>query len=193
MENKFQETIEGRHIILQKAVTEDAQDIFKWRSGTSGKFLRQPENYSVQTQIEWITSRGDNEINYIISDKKTSEKVGTIGIYEVNDADKVANVGRLLLDDKYLTKSNPYGLEALLIMYDYVFNKMEFRKMTGDILAVNEPMVKLQKFLGMQQEGYLEKHVMINGNYEDIHIMSIFADAFNNSYTKKINFLLKNF
>ena len=116
-----------------------------------------------------------------------------ISIYDVNSEDKVADVGRLLLSDNYLTKSNPYGLEALLLGYNYVFNVMNLRKITGVIAAVNMTMVKLQLFLGMKQEGYLENHTLINGKFEDLHIMSIFKDEFNNTYTKKINFLLKSF
>jgi len=193
MENQFKNIITGKHIILRKVEVGDAADIFKWRSGESGKFLRQPVGYSIQGQVDWINSRTDKEINYIILSRKTQEKVGTIGIYDVNNEDKVANVGRLLLNETYLGTSNPFGLEALLLCYDYLFNEMLFRKMTGDILATNTGMVKLQKFLGMREEGFLEKHVVINGMLHDLHIMSIFKEEFNDKYKKKIDFLLKSF
>jgi [ribosomal protein S5]-alanine N-acetyltransferase len=193
MEIKFDTTISGKFIILRKAEVSDAQDIYSWRSGHAGRFLRHPAGYNVNMQEAWIKSRSDKEINYIIQDIKTLEKVGMISIYDVNSEDKVADVGRLLLSDNYLTKSNPYGLEALLLGYNYVFNVMNLRKITGVIAAVNMTMVKLQLFLGMKQEGYLENHTLINGKFEDLHIMSIFKDEFNNTYTKKINFLLKSF
>jgi RimJ/RimL family protein N-acetyltransferase len=70
---------------------------------------------------------------------------------------------------------------------------MNFRKITGIIAAINTTMVKLQLFLGMKQEGYLEKHTFINENFEDLHILSVFNNQFNNTYSKKINFLLKSF
>ena len=193
MEIKFQEIIIGDHIILRKLELDDAQQVFIWRSGKSGEYLRQPEGYTEKSQSEWIKSRGTNEINYIILDKRSMEKVGTIGIYDVNDVDRVANVGRLLLSDAYLGKSNPYGLEALLLCYDYVFNELSFRKITGDILAKNEAVFKLQILLGMKQEGFLVKHVIIHGKYEDLYIMSIFKDQFVKTYKKKIKFLLKSF
>jgi len=155
--------------------------------------MRVAPDYSVEGQRKWIRSRGDNEINYVIVDKMTTERVGAISILDVNDADKIISVGRLILDDKYLTQSKPYGLEALLLTYDYVFNVMDFRKLTGEILEVNNAMVKLQKFLGMKQEGLLEKHVLINGQYENICIMSIFKEQFNKVYKKKVEFLLKSF
>ena len=193
MEPMFENTLKGKYVILRKIEMADAEDIYRWRTGSGGVFLRQPENYSVKMQEDWILGRSNKEINYIITDRLTNEKLGTIGIYEVNNEDKVANVGRLIIKDEYLTKSHPYGLEALLLTYDYLFSTMHFRKMTGDILATNKAMYKLQLFLGMKQEGYLEKHVVINGKEEDLYIMSIFKEQFENSYKKKIGFLLKGF
>lgn len=193
MKTKFENTLRGKHIILRKAEVSDAQDMFNWRSGYSGRYMRVSPDFSVENQAKWIQSRGDHEINYIIVDQETNESVGAISILDVNEADGIASVGRLLLDEKYLKQSKPYGLEALLLTYDFVFNTMNFRKMTGEILKANEAMVKLQKFLGMSQEGLLEKHVLIKGEYEDICIMSIFKDQFNNFYRKKVDFLLKNF
>ena len=67
MEIKFQEIIIGNHIILRKLELDDAQQVFIWRSGKSGEYLRQPEGYTEKSQSEWIKSRGPNEINYIIS------------------------------------------------------------------------------------------------------------------------------
>lgn len=193
MDNLFQETIEGTHILLRKVGPGDAEAIYSWRSGLAGRYMRQPDNYSVDSQRNWIAARGNQEINYIIVDRKTKEDVGMVGIYDVNHADKIANVGRLLLSDEYLGKSTPYGLEALMLTYDYVFNHMHFRKISGDILGPNESMFKLQKYLGMAQEGYLKQHVFINGEYHDLYLMSLFKDQFNNGYKKKISFLLKSF
>lgn len=189
----FENKIIGEHIILRKVELEDAKDIYTWRSGKSGKYLRHPEGYSIVMQEEWINSRSNKEINYIIHDKKTGESVGMISIYNIEEYDKVAEVGRLLLSDYYLSRSNPYGLEALLLTYDYVFTKMNFRKITGVIGALNTAMVKLQIFLGMKQEGYLERHTLIGSIFDDLYIFSIFKDQFNSIYKKKILFLLKNF
>ncbi len=193
MQNKFPDNIEGKFINLKKITESDAELIYKWRSGVSGRYLRQPADYSVASQKNWIQTRGENEVNYMIVDISSGIKVGMIGIYEVNDFDKIANIGRLLLDEAYLVKSNPFGLEALLLTHNFLFNELHFRKMTGDILAINEAMYKLQIFLGMKKEGYLEKQVLISGNYEDLYIMSLFAADFTSKYQKKINFLLKSF
>lgn len=192
MESKFVNSIEGEYVILKKVMLEDAEDIYKWRSGESGRFMRHPTNYTIDLQKDWIKKRESSEVNYIIYKKESLTKVGMIGIYDLNYNDLVANVGRLLLSEEYLKKSNPYGLESLLLTYSFVFNSINFRKICGDILGSNLRMFKLQIFLGMQQEGFLKRHVIINGMYEDLFIMSLFKEDFIN-YKNKINFLLKSF
>lgn len=193
MSIKLEPVITGQYIVLRKAAVADAEDMYNWRSGYAGRYMRVSPDFSVANQAKWIESRSDKEMNYIIVDKQTQQSVGAISILDLNEADLVGSVGRLLLDEKYLQESKPYGLEALLLTYDYVFNTLNFRKITGEILKANEGMVKLQKFLGMTQEGLLEKHVLIKDAYEDICIMSLFRDKFNDTYRKKTNFLLKSF
>lgn len=189
----FKNIITGEFITLRKTTIADAESIFEWRSGPSGQYLRQPPGYSVQSQRDWINSRPDTEINYVIYDNTTEEKVGAISIYDVNSHDRIANVGRLLLGSKWLTKSNPFGLESLLLCYGYVFQVMKFRKITGDIMASNSAMYKLQIFLGMKEEGLLTRHVFVNEQYNDLHIMSLFAEEFGSTYSKRLKFLLKAF
>lgn len=192
MEDNFDNIIEGEFIILRKVQLEDASDIYRWRTSESGKFLQHGSNYTIESQREWIKNRTTSEINYIIYPKNSMLKAGMIGIYDLNMNDLVTNVGRLLLDENYLKKSTPYGLESLLLTYDYVFTKMQFRKICGVISGSNSEMFKMQKFLGMKQEGYLNQHVIIKNKYEDLFIMSLFKEDFI-GYKNKINFLLKSF
>lgn len=192
MEFKFDNIIESEFVTLKKVEIADAPDVYEWRTSESGKFLQHPSNYSLESQIEWIKNRDASEINYIIFQKNTRNKVGMIGIYDLNFNDLVANVGRLLLSESYLKKSTPYGLESMLLCYNYVFNEMKFRKISGIISGSNSEMFRLQKFLGMQQEGYLKQHVIIKGKCEDLYIMSLFKNDFTN-YKNRINFFLKSF
>jgi hypothetical protein len=76
MDRLFKDTLTGNHIILRKVELSDAADIYKWRTGSGGIFLRQPDNYSVKMQEDWIKSRPDSEINYIIIEKKDRGKAG---------------------------------------------------------------------------------------------------------------------
>jgi RimJ/RimL family protein N-acetyltransferase len=168
---------------------EDAEDIYRWRTSISGQYLHQPLGYSVESQKKWIVSRTSDEMNYIIYDG--DKKTGMVAIHDLNYDDLVGSVGRLILDEKYLHKRTPYGLEALLLTYDYVFNAIGFRKITGVILGLNKRVFSLQEFLGMEQEGYLKRHVILNGKEEDLYIMSLFKEGFE-GYLKRINYILND-
>jgi len=184
----FDESIHGEFIDLYKVNIMDAADIYRWRTSISGQYLNQPPGYTIESQEQWIRSRDDREMNYIIRDDE--EKVGMISIYDVSYP--VSNVGRLILDEKYLNKGTPYGLEALLLTYDYVFNVMDIPKISGTILGRNKKVFDLQKYLGMIQEGYLKNHVLLNGNLEDLYVMSLFRDDFY-KYAERINIILNKF
>lgn len=191
--NKYN-LIEGKFIDLRIINEQDAEYIYKWRTGESGAYLNQPENYSIESQKAWIKSRNQNEINFIIYSKGlSSQRVGMISIVDVDIQNKKAEVGRLLLDAQYLNASTPFGLEALKITYNLVLNEWKFHKIYGSILALNIGMIKLQKFLGMEEEGVLKRHLFLHNQYVDLHLFAIFANDFNTKYEPRLNLLLKSF
>lgn len=186
--------LDGKYILLRPLTDDDAQDIYNWRTSKSGAFLNRPSEYSVASQLAWIKSRPQDELNYIIYvNNENMDKAGMISIVGIDEQNKKAEVGRLLLDEKYLNVSVPYGLEALKITYNLVLNEWKFNKIYGSILSLNTGMIKMQKFLGMDEEGILKKHLYLNNQYVDLNLYSIFTDALNSKYIPKINFLLKGF
>lgn len=191
MKHEFDQVIRGEFITLKKVTINDAPYIFRWRSSSAGQYLNRPKNYSLEAQINWIESCKDTEINYIILNKD-GKRVGMIGIYDVDWVNGVSNCGRLILDEQYVHQHTPYGIEALLLGYDYVFNKMGMRKISGTILGLNTSMIGLQRYLGMTDEGLWKRHVLINGNYEDLCVMSLFRDDFG-GYKQNINNILDKF
>jgi RimJ/RimL family protein N-acetyltransferase len=190
--HSFKTIIVGEFITLCKVEVRDAELIYKWRTSNVAQYLNQPKDYSIESQREWIRNRPKTEINYIIHRKDTFEQVGMVGIVDVDWNNLVSSVGRLLLDEQYVERSTPYGVEALLLTYDYVFNIMGFRKISGVILGKNKKVFGLQKFLGMEQEGYLKKHVILKVNYEDLYVMSLMKEDFE-GYRDKINTILNKF
>jgi RimJ/RimL family protein N-acetyltransferase len=189
---RFNSVIYGEFITLAKVTESDASYIYELRTSSSGSLLNHPKDYSVEKQREWIASRGNDEINYLIYDKDRGESVGMVSIYECNVHDRVSNCGRLLLEPKYIAQGSPYGLEALKICYGYIFNEMGFRKITGIIAGSNTKIIGLQQYLGMVQEGLMKGHALINGKYEDIHIFSLFKDQFG-QYSSRIDNLLNKY
>ena len=185
--------IEGDFILLREINIEDAETIFKWRIGESGQFMNQPDGYCLAMQKQWMNNRSASEINYIIIDKKNNQRVGMVAIVGISEQDKNAEIGRLLLAPEFLKKSNPYGLEALKLCSNQILNDWNFHKVYGNILSENIPMLKLQKYLGMVEEGLLKDQKSIRGIMYDLHLVALFSGAFKQKYIPRIDMLLKAF
>jgi RimJ/RimL family protein N-acetyltransferase len=190
--HKFPTLIPGEFIVLSKIMERDAAFIHRLRTSEGAKYLNQPKGYCLESQIKWQESRGTDEVNYIIYDKKEEISVGMVSIYECDWDNGVSNVGRLLLVDKYVHNSSPYGLEALKMTYGYVFKIMGFRKISGIINSKNVKVVSLQKYLGMVEEGYFRGHVLLHGEPQDLNFLSLFKEDFQ-AYSDKIDLLLNKF
>ena len=193
MEFKKSSIIEGEFIFLREIIIEDAETIFSWRTGPSGQFMNQPDGYDMEMQINWMNSRPETEINYMIINKKNNEKVGMVAMVGISEQDKNAEIGRLLLAPEFLKKSNPFGLEALKICSIEILNVWGFHKIYGNVLSENIPMLKLQKYLGMIEEGLLKNQKSIRGIMYDLHLVALFPDALKQKYIPRINLLLKAF
>lgn len=190
----FKSSLQGEFINLLQVQPCHAEFIYNLRTSESAKYLNRPENYSLESQLNWIRTRTLDEINYVIYNT-LDQLVGMVGIYDCNKHDKVSNCGRLLLDHKYVHNGSPYGLEALKICYGYIFKEMGYRKITGTIVGNNEKVVGLQVYLGMQCEGIMKKHALINEQYEDLYVYSLFQEDFfkDGGYRDRINILLNKY
>lgn len=185
--------ISGEFIELKEITPGDSEIIFNWRTGSSGNFMNQPDGYSLQMQNQWIANRPGNEINYMISDKASGAKVGMIAIVGISEQDKNAEIGRLLLGPEFLGKSNPYGLEALKLCAVEIMVTWKMNKIYGNVLSENAPMLKLQKYLGMKEEGLLKMQKSIKGVFYDLHLVALFKEDFEQYYLPRLNLLLKSF
>ena len=186
-------TLEGEFIQLRKIALDDAHLIYKWRNSESGKYMNRPDGYSLEMQKKWISERPVNELNFIIVSKQQNSNVGMISIVGISEQDRNAEVGRLLLAPEFLRTSNPYGLEALKLCNNLILNTWGFNKVYGNVLADNLPMLRMQKYLGMIEEGLLRQQKSINGHFHDLYLVALFNTQFNKSYLPKINLLLRSF
>ena len=190
---ELRDLIEGKYIRLQKMQMEDAPLIFNWRQSASGQFMNQPDGYSLAMQEDWMQNRPDTEINYIIVAKETGEKVGMVALVGISIQDRNAEIGRLLLAPEFLKKSNPYGLEALKLCATEIIVEWNFHKINGNVLENNVSMLKLQKYMGMEEEGFLKDQKMIGGKMYGLFLVALFESNYRKKYLPRINMLLKAF
>jgi len=185
--------ISGEFIELVEITIDDSETIFNWRTGPSGTFMNQPDGYSLEMQNRWMASRPDNEVNYMIVEKSSGSRVGMIAIVGISEQDQNAEIGRLLLAPNFLGKSNPFGLEALKLCATEIMITWGMNKIYGNVLSENAPMLKLQIYLGMKEEGLLKMQKSIKGLFYDLHLVALFQNDFKKYYLPRLNLLLMSF
>lgn len=72
----------------------------------------------------------------------------------------------------------PRGSGAMMgyLGLEYAFEQLRMRKICGETFAFNAASIRFHQNLGFTQEGQLKKHVLKNGNYEDIILFALFNE-----------------
>ena len=124
-----------------------------------------------------MDSRPENELNYVVCDKNLS-RVGLISLIEIDFKNKRAEPARFIMTNEKSALRTKMILESLFLIYSLAFKDLGLEKLHGVIAKSNGRMIKLQESLGMEIEGVLQKHNIINGDFEDLVLVSLFKTKF---------------
>ncbi len=72
----------------------------------------------------------------------------------------------------------PKGCGSVMgfLALEYIFEKLEIRKLIGEVFAFNRASVNFHRKLGFSEEGIFRRHVFKNGIYEDIITFAFFGE-----------------
>jgi RimJ/RimL family protein N-acetyltransferase len=147
---------------------------------------------TTEEQETWINTRPQNEINYII-ELPSGEAIGTYSIYKIDVTNLNAETGRLLITESEKSRNIPAAFEAIRLINELAFEKLGLKKIYGTVAQENSGALKLQRLIGMKEEGRLRHHVFINGKFQDILYFGLLADEYYNAQKKKIETLINLF
>ncbi len=104
--------------------------------------------------------------------------IGIVNLSDIDYNNRITNWGFYIGNEKY----RGMGLSKLVLYHlmFFVFEKMEFHKMYTTVLENNLIALSLYEKMGFKQEGILKKHLLRDGTYIDVYIMSIFNEDWNN-------------
>ncbi|MDX5418555.1 MAG: GNAT family N-acetyltransferase [Hymenobacteraceae bacterium] len=109
--------------------------------------------------------------NFRILDKKTDTVLGRCGFHTWIISHRRAEIGYHLLHDTY--KQKGYMTEALGPILAYGFEEMGLRRIEALAADYNTPSIKLLQRFGLQLEGVIREHYVVNGVNEDSVLYSI--------------------
>lgn len=179
---------EGRWINLRLIQESDAAITLKWRLKDRAKFL----NVGSLTQAEqanWIKSRPSTEFNYII-ELKGGTPVGMLSLIDIDTKNLHAETARFLIGEEDLVKGFPVAIEAMKLLYQVAFDKLQLKRLYGTVASTNKLMIKWQKYLGMKEEGSLRQHYFINNVWQDAVVLGLLDEEYYEYSLPKMNRLI---
>jgi RimJ/RimL family protein N-acetyltransferase len=178
----------GRHVRLRPLRVDDAATTLAWRSDSRASLLNRGA-LTVDDQARWISSRPAEEFNMII-ELLDGTPVGMISLIDIDFHHRRAEPGRLLVGEPELAKGLPVAVEALGLIYELAFEQLGLDRIHGIVAQDNQPVVKLQSYLGLSVEGRLRQHLNINGRLQDAICMGLLAHEYRSTTRHRIRTLV---
>jgi RimJ/RimL family protein N-acetyltransferase len=182
-------TLVGDFVTLRPLTVDDATLTHGWRQSHRAANLNAGAQ-SLEQQAQWIAARPASEHNFIIA-LSDGRPVGMVSLTDVDTTHRHAEPGRFLIGDEEAVRGIPAAVEAMKLIYDLAFGRLDLRRVHGTVASDNTLMIKWQKFMGMTEEGRLRHHYFINGKFQDAVLFGMLAEEYWAKAVPKMAVLIK--
>jgi len=168
--------IEGKHIYLREIRLSDANKNYcNWINDPKvNKYLESRfERWSVSKLKRYISDvkRNPDNVFLTIVSRDRNKHIGNIKIGPINRSHRYADVGVIIGEKSFWGKG--IATEAIKLVVDYAFNKLDLHKLTAGAYSRNIGSIKAFKKAGFSVEGVRRKHCLCNGSYVDGVLLGI--------------------
>lgn len=98
--------------------------------------------------------------------KDSGRNIGTVKLGPINWMHRVADLGILIGEKSYWGKG--YATEAIRLMIDFCFERLNLHKVTANCYAANVGSAKAFEKVGFFIEGRRRSHCFVDGEYVDM-------------------------
>ncbi len=161
--------IEGNKIYLTPMTLDDAEIFVKWRNSqfVQSRFLyRKP--FTVEGQKAWIRDKvmTGEVAQFVVWDKADNVQIGSTYLVNIDKESKKCEYGVLIGEEAYAGGGR--GTEAIGLVTQYAFDKLDMHKVYGRILADNPASLKACEKNGFVKEGTFVADIWIDGQPKDV-------------------------
>lgn len=172
----------GHSIYLRLPTSEDV------RGGNWHHWYNDPETtaytqhgvffVSREQEIEYVlnSSNAKDRVLFAICCKKTDALIGNCCIANINLVDRNGEVTITIGEAQFRNKTA--ALEAIGLMLEHGFGRLNLHKMTGGSHEQLASFVKMLSFLGFHTEGRLKEQFLRDGRYWDVYQYAVFQGEF---------------
>lgn len=167
----------GKRIILRDYKKKDLKHIRKWVNDyeitkyLSNIFLYPHSIADTENFIDFMLKGTSDTRGFVISHKDSGEYIGQIDLIKIDWPNRNASMGIVIGTKDNLSKG--YGREAIGILQDFVFNKLNLHKIELEVREFNHRAIACYNKCGFVEEGRIREDYYINGKYTDTLLMGV--------------------
>lgn len=168
--------LESERLLFRAFALDDAIHIQRIRSNPEVlRFLDNEAHIQLETSRTFVENnlqsfREHQGIAWVICDKKSGVFMGDFSFWRIDKKNHRAEIGYTLLPDYW---GNGYMQEAMTVLLDFGFRKLNLHSIEANINPDNENSRKLLLKLGFKKEAYFRENYYFNGKYLDSEIYSL--------------------
>lgn len=153
----------------------DLETIMNWRmSPEVTAYLFTNPKLTIEKQKKWFESISKNQtVKYWIIEVN-NEPAGVINLADINYKSQTTTWAYYIGNTNLRSMQLAISLE--LSLYEYVFEKMNFEKIYGEVLSANSGVVKLHQLCGCRVENIVKDEVEKEGKKYDVTHLIITKD-----------------
>lgn len=166
--------MKGVRIILREITESDLDLVMEWRN--------RPEVMNCFFSRTMLTAEGQRKwfASYQVDDTDVmlmivthdGIPIGTMALYHIDNANRKAEFGRVLLADERFSGKG-FAYEALELILAYAFKRLMLNRLYLEVFANNESAIRLYEKCGFIREGLLREDYSNGQEYLDVTLMSI--------------------
>ncbi len=175
------------NFILRRMSLDNMELVFKWRNKQHIRDnMYTDHEISPEEHEKWFHGTlARSDVDYRIFEYR-ERPLGLANATGIDQRNSKCSWGFYLGED-----DGPRGVGAVmeLVALTHIFEEIGVRKLCCEVFLYNKAAIKLHKKFGFQEEGYLRRHILKNGLYEDVVILTLFKKEWlelKNKMRKKI-------
>lgn len=167
----------GKEIFLAPLKQKDCHTLFKTTEYDPNTELDRPVEYTKEKADEWYEEIQKNQHKtHVRLGIFTSENevVGDVAIQDIDNNNHSATLGLGIA--KLSNRRKGIGYEAMLLIIDYAFNKLNINRLSAETSVINSSAINLLLKLNFKHEGVLRQAKYCHTHYYDIHIFGLLKE-----------------
>ncbi|MBR2025252.1 MAG: GNAT family N-acetyltransferase [Clostridia bacterium] len=175
--------LESKRLKFRAIKRSDIDDIYEYSKNpiTSEYLLWSPHQsiYATQQVVDIILNKYKSQEyhDWAIVLKEGNKMIGTCGFTNIDDENKVIEIGYVLNPDFW---GRGLATEAVETIMEFAFTKMDANRVEAKFIKGNDASLAVMKKVGMTFEGYHRDAIISKGKFKTVGIASILKKEYFN-------------